>query len=398
MNTLDLLDAFFWLDSATVLKIIIWGNLLFFILIAVYRSGQKTVYHRDVLGKYAVSKAVQFVGWILVMFIGRVSDIVSINIANTIVFTGLFLESRVILDISGLRGRLVYRLQLATFILIVVVFNVLQLLDYDRIGLLSVSIFVITVMFAFSGFASIFCAKRSPLRTVIGSLYLLFFVISLLRGVAGMSDLPAVSFDTGLLENVMLLVIALVLFIGGTGFLLLVKEDTDIKILEMALLDPLTGLLNRRHFSAEALGFFERHARNKKEMTVLFVDIDHFKKINDNYGHGFGDDVLKDFASHLRRNVRSTDLCCRWRGEEFIVLLSDTERDHGVVVAQRLRQEVSLSRFYKYPVFAYTASIGLHSAVPRAVAGETFQEFLEKADRAMYRAKQSGRNCVIVSD
>ena len=87
-----------------------------------------------------------------------------------------------------------------------------------------------------------------------------------------------------------------VLFIGGAGFLLLVKESSDRKILELAYLDHLTGLLNRRHFTEEALTSFERHGRYNETMAILFLDLDHFKMINDTYGHPFGDEVLRDFC------------------------------------------------------------------------------------------------------
>ena len=189
-----------------------------------------------------------------------------------------------------------------------------------------------------------------------------------------------------------------VLFIGGAGFLLLVKESTDRKILELAYLDHLTGLLNRRHFTEEALAAFERHARYNEAMAILFLDLDHFKAINDTYGHPFGDEVLRDFASHIRRSVRTSDLSCRWGGEEFMILLSNTTRIHAMAVARRLQQSLSKTRFPQHLAFSYTVSVGLYCAVPRALPGDTLESFIEKSDIAMYRAKESGRNCVIMYD
>jgi diguanylate cyclase (GGDEF) domain len=396
MDMERLVTDLFLLDGKTTLKIMIWGNLFIGLLVWVYWSAQKTDEHRGALARYAIAKGLQCVGWLLSILVGFVPDAVAINVGSLFLFFGLLIESRVILAISGTRKNWPFILQAVLFGVLLIGYNVLELFFDMRAVRMVGTVFVIMIIMSFPGFACLRNAGKSRLKIVLGILYLLLYLFAMIRCIEEVFRIRIMLFSPGMIPGLIQLTMIAVLFIGGAGFLLLVKESTDRKILELAYLDHLTGLLNRRHFTEESLAAFERHARYNEEMAILFLDLDHFKAINDTYGHPFGDEVLRDFASHIRKSVRTSDLSCRWGGEEFMILLSNTTRIHSLAVARRMQMSLTKSHFQQHPAFSYTASIGLHCAVPRALPGDTLESFIEKADLAMYRAKESGRNCVIV--
>jgi two-component system, cell cycle response regulator len=164
--------------------------------------------------------------------------------------------------------------------------------------------------------------------------------------------------------------------------------------LEMAITDQLTGLHNRRYMSRH-LDTLMKNASAAKPISFLIMDIDYFKAVNDTYGHDVGDEVLRDFASRIAANVRGIDLACRYGGEEFVVVMPDTDAGYAYTVAERLRQSFELTPFpisrapHKINV---TASIGIASSNGN---GDDPDKLLHRADQALYRAKREGRNRVI---
>ena len=164
--------------------------------------------------------------------------------------------------------------------------------------------------------------------------------------------------------------------------------------LEMAITDQLTGLHNRRYM-ARHLDTLMKNAGEAKPISFLIMDIDYFKSVNDTYGHDVGDEVLREFASRISANVRGIDLACRYGGEEFVVVMPDTDTGFAYTVAERLRQSVETVPFaisrspHKLNV---TASFGIASSIGGKDKSESL---LHRADQALYRAKREGRNRVI---
>lgn len=172
-------------------------------------------------------------------------------------------------------------------------------------------------------------------------------------------------------------------------------RDNVQQTIEMAVTDGLTGLHNRRYMMSHLATLVDQSLERAKPMSLLIMDIDHFKSINDTHGHDAGDEVLREFAERVRANVRGIDLCCRYGGEEFVVVMPDTDQALALVVAERLRQRVAAEPF----VIAggrgrldVTISIGLGSL---AGGGDTPDTVLKRADLALYRAKKAGRNRVV---
>ncbi|MHC8385951.1 sensor domain-containing diguanylate cyclase [Pseudomonas sp. LB3P14] len=161
------------------------------------------------------------------------------------------------------------------------------------------------------------------------------------------------------------------------------------KIQAQAILDSLTELPNRRGFDLLAAQAMHEAQREPKPLTALLLDLDHFKALNDTYGHLAGDQVLIGFARDLESCLRHSDIVCRWGGEEFIVLLKDTAGETGLMIAEKIRQHVEQQRYaYKDKALQLTVSIG----VTTLQTDDTLHTLLSRADHAMYRAKQAGRN------
>lgn len=168
-----------------------------------------------------------------------------------------------------------------------------------------------------------------------------------------------------------------------------------VKTYEMAVTDSLTGLHNRLYLETHLATLFKRAVDRRRPLSILMTDIDRFKLINDTYGHDGGDEVLREFAQRLRRNVRGSDLASRYGGEEFFIVMPDTDLTMAAIVAERIRREVASTPFFvddgatSVPV---TISIGIASVQSK---DDSVQNMLKRADEALYGAKASGRNKVV---
>ncbi|MBP7338310.1 PleD family two-component system response regulator [Niveispirillum sp.] len=172
--------------------------------------------------------------------------------------------------------------------------------------------------------------------------------------------------------------------------------------LSMALTDSLTGLFNRRYLSAHLPRLLDRSGGNNKPVSALLFDIDHFKVVNDTWGHGVGDEVLKEVAQRASRNLRNFDLVARLGGEEFVVIMPDTDGAQAMAVAERLRRRIAEEPFaVSAPVgkIDVTISIGVALAdwtLDGEGKPESGDALLRRADTALYQAKRSGRNRVVM--
>lgn len=158
---------------------------------------------------------------------------------------------------------------------------------------------------------------------------------------------------------------------------------------ELSVTDALTGIFNRSKFELELRNEINRIKRyNEKTFSLVFFDIDHFKKINDTYGHLEGDNVLKEFVNIVNSNLRATDTMARWGGEEFVILMPLTPLEFAVIASQKLRQKINDTEFNV--IGNLTCSFG----VSEFKVGDNAQSIILRADKAMYNAKANGRNRV----
>ena len=175
------------------------------------------------------------------------------------------------------------------------------------------------------------------------------------------------------------------------------KRDLEKANDELALLsqtDGLTNLYNRMHWENCLEAEYKRWTRSHHTSCLVMLDIDHFKQVNDNYGHLVGDEVIKSLSTIIKRHIRETDVSGRYGGEEFAVLLADTSIENAQVFAERLRFEVEQSLVtYNDIEIKYTISIGL-AEVDTTV--KNYETWIEYADAALYQSKASGRNKVSI--
>jgi diguanylate cyclase (GGDEF)-like protein/PAS domain S-box-containing protein len=187
---------------------------------------------------------------------------------------------------------------------------------------------------------------------------------------------------------------------GSTGGYVAVIRDVSVEhintqeLIDAALTDPLTGLHNRRGLEGRSEALHFRPGGAPVTQVWIMVDIDHFKRVNDTYGHEAGDEVLKAVAEALRSTARGADLVARFGGEEFVLVLPDTSAELAVRIAERLRLAIeALSTDVGGQVIRVTASFG----VAQRAAQDSQLEVLERADAALYSSKKDGRNRVTMS-
>ena len=165
--------------------------------------------------------------------------------------------------------------------------------------------------------------------------------------------------------------------------------------IEAAVTDGLTGLYNRRYMETHLGTLVEQAAQRGKPLTTLVLDIDYFKSVNDTHGHDAGDDVLREFALRIRKSIRNIDLACRLGGEEFVIVMPDTDMTVAATVAERLRRRIAGEPFpiqQGTKLLNVTLSIGIAALTN---PDDTAATILKRADLALYRAKRDGRNRVV---
>ena len=162
--------------------------------------------------------------------------------------------------------------------------------------------------------------------------------------------------------------------------------------LKKAMHDPLTGALNRAALDTMLDKEIDLAHRHKNPLSVLMIDIDHFKDINDNYGHSMGDKVLRSLVDGLNSHIRNSDVLFRYGGEEFTILLNNTSVEGAHLLAQRIRSSIEkMTHIYDNTVIQLTISVGMATLENN----ETASQLLDRSDSALYAAKKFGRNCVI---
>lgn len=172
-------------------------------------------------------------------------------------------------------------------------------------------------------------------------------------------------------------------------------KQTNKLLSHQAITDSLTNLSNRRHFMLKLKEYLSLARRSGECVSLLMVDVDHFKKYNDAYGHTAGDEALKAVARELHRQTRDVDIVARYGGEEFIILLPATDREGAMVIAARIRNAVQrITDLRRVVTLSGGVATAIDLADPTQEIDKKCQELIERADRALYWSKQNGRNQV----
>jgi len=286
-----------------------------------------------------------------------------------------------------------FRLQSFLLALSIISFLIVEILlgtGNVRIAIASLSVFCI---FVIPNLLSVIDNQSSRFQKFIGLTSLVFLLLLLLRAFDSLFKEDVSLFTNNILQSGTFILLILLMFVNGIGFLLIMYERSYEMLRRSSNLDPLTQINNRRYFMSKAEAYYQRASGEQKSLSFLFIDIDFFKKVNDNYGHLFGDEVLKTIAKVLSENVRPLDLCCRFGGEEFLILAHETNTEQAVIIGNRIREIIQNLVFEENHEFKCTVSVGIYSGVPNDK--QNIQHFIDNADQALYKAKKSGRNCVV---
>lgn len=171
-------------------------------------------------------------------------------------------------------------------------------------------------------------------------------------------------------------------------------ENINLKLKDRSIKDELTGCYNHGYFQDILTSEISRAIRYSRPLSIIMFDIDHFKKINDKYGHIFGDEVLRGIGDILKKTVRDSDMVFRYGGEEFCVILPETDKERAFIGAERIRKKIATSAFrVKNKVLKVTVSGGINGSVGKEITKETF---IDNADKVLYQAKNTGRNRVVI--
>ncbi|WP_295448132.1 diguanylate cyclase [uncultured Thiodictyon sp.] len=212
-------------------------------------------------------------------------------------------------------------------------------------------------------------------------------VVRLIGAALGAEDATDLMQETPL-RTLLFLSTFVTLIVVSLGFILMVKERADERTRLMAMQDPLTGTWNRIRLDEAAQTEMARFVRHGHPVSVIMVDLDHFKGINDKFGHASGDRILRGFSRIAQDCIRANDVLGRWGGEEFVLLLPDSTLPDAVALAERIRSALAGHAFGGG--IKVTASFG----VATCQASDTWESWLHRADLALYRAKAAGRNRV----
>ena len=237
---------------------------------------------------------------------------------------------------------------------------------------------------------------RGHARSILVASFAVGAVAFYVRGVAVMlvADPMHAFVSPGSFQSALFVAAAAAVILSSFAFLLLHKERAEGEALRMATMDPLTGAYNRRTFHEIAERELSRIRRAGQPLSIIIVDIDHFRPVNEKYGNRVGDEVLQKIADIVRSALRKEDMLVRYGGEEFLVLLPDVPGPGAVVVAGRIRKSVEaepiIAGAHALPV---TVSIGVSARLDEGP--ESIESLLGRADEALALAKQRGRNRVV---
>ena len=231
---------------------------------------------------------------------------------------------------------------------------------------------------------------------VVGALGFQTLVFALRIGLVGISSwVGAELMQSSAVQTLTFMSTFAVVLVASMGFVFMARDRADEDNRRLAAVDSLTGVANRRAVIAALDRDVARSIRTHEPMALMMVDIDHFKNVNDRYGHPVGDKVLCSVVEVLRERVRSQDLVGRYGGEEFMVLLPDTTAKGGYLLAQQLCEAVQALRLeHEGQPIPVTVSIGVYGG--RLQPGDHWDMLISAADRALYEAKDRGRNRVEV--
>lgn len=387
------------LDNRTLTTLQVAVSVVLFVVMFIAWRTQKT-YPGFV--RWTFSKIPHAIGFLLISLRGMVPDWMSIVLANGLLFISPLLLYEGIRQFCGKPHRDLLNYSLVVLLLISFSYF-FWVAPCMKVRLMT--IVACTALVILRCAWNLIVSSRRELRpsfwftSIMFGLYGILLTLRLISGdsLSGISDpLAPEPWQNLLYMGTIVAPIAWTFgfFIMTNARLTLELRTAEQELRDMAATDYLTGAFNRRSFEEISRREFMRARRNKTSMTILMMDIDHFKKFNDTHGHLAGDSALCGTVETCRANLRAVDVLARWGGEEFVVLLPDTNSEGGLLVAEKLRLAIA-NQQVPVPSGHTRITISIGGAVWKK-DDEDLDPLLLRADHALYTAKQSGRNCVVM--
>jgi len=336
-------------------------------------------------------------GFLLMGFRNYISDFFSIIIPNVLIvysMTMIHLCFVFFYELNSMRVKQLHFLMLMIVFIAVLAFTYIDNNTNLRIVIIS---FIVCIQCAYIMKTLLVAYKsnkhKANLMLVVS--FLLFATFFAFRALITLFEKPLDDFmAAGLLHSLSIIVYQFIVIIASFGLVWIVSHKVHNILRDQATHDPLTQVFNRRALEEIINVEHSRSLRNQSPLAVVMLDIDYFKRLNDRYGHSVGDQVLVSIASLLINNTRGYDSIARFGGEEFIILLPNTDVENARVIAEKLREKIA-SHDYQIKdnrAVEITASFGVTSC---DLSKESWLNVLDRCDRALYLAKESGRNKVI---
>ncbi len=390
------MEKIVFIDINSLFPALFWGNVISFAFLMLFRGANRFQNAPRLTMFLITARLCHLIYYFVASGRGILPDWLSVNIGNTLMLAGYFFEAQAIMRLIKQNTKYTDGILRAALIVFVVTFNVVEaFLPMGGIRITTASVGVVAIM-ALPVLRMLLSRDSGALTKSTAMLYCLYLILLLGRAVFGLQNPNAGILTTNILHSVTFLAQLLQMIIALPAYSLILKGYADEALLLMATTDRVTGATNRHAFIEAASAVYKNCRRYKIPFAVLFLDIDHFKMVNDIYGHQFGDVVLARVAELIDKCLRDSDLSCRYGGEEFVVLLSRSDGPAAELVTRRIMDEVRGARFAEHPEFKVTVSIG--AAFGTGLLEKDFEEAVNAADQAMYRAKRAGRDRIVMSE
>ena len=345
---------------------------------------------------WAAANAVGGIGFMLLSLRGLIPDFISIVIANCLLLAALFCFHEGIARFRRLPNRMPWLGSLLVTILALLLFRYTYILPSiaTRIVIMALLTAIPAVMAARLLVLDVPPRLRSSYWFT-ASAFIQFAVVSLARAAYTLMVPPADLMSAGPTHAVYFLSIFFLLVVATFGSVWMTTVHLGMELEHQARTDPLTGAMNRLALTESVVRDLSRARRNDRPLSLLMFDLDHFKHLNDRFGHQRGDAALMAVAAATRQELRLSDMLARYGGEEFVVVLPDTDKANARDTAERLRRRIEALKIDRGDGSVLTASYGV-AAFP--ADGADLDSLIARADAALYAAKAAGRNQVMAAE
>ena len=375
------------MDNQTLLLMLALGNLTFGAgLFLLNNNNRKSIE----LNRWSQAKLLQGFAWILLYSNTQIYPVFSILLGHCLLFAGVALDAWAMRDEESQQRSFL----LPLWGIAVITFSGLYLFSVDLRLRTAVASFLLSVFYLVLS-ATLWRQWRTSTRLrrfVMLSTVMVSSLISISSLVAILYSNVAMLMQNSQGQAIISLGLYFLMMVNGFGGLLLAREQRDAELIRLELIDPLTNAPNRRGFFNALAPWLALARRPGHSTALIMLDLDHFKRINDNYGHSVGDQVLKEVVDVGKTQLRDSDLIGRLGGEEFAVLLPRTNLHDASIVAERMRQAIMAFHIKaEKAILTTTASFGVTTIRP----DDSMVSLIKRADDALFAAKNAGRNQVM---